>query len=255
MSVGQLTEAAAIAVTAPKLKIAAASTALPNPNRFTMMCWAQYTGVEVVGYSDLMTIRAPGEVLGCASHGVAGTRRFSLGDESSDLDGTRPIPVNEWHHFTMTAEDAVGTVVRCLGYLDGVQECSGTLVPPVTPDFVQLYNSRESNDDGAGVYVGNVCGLKIWTDVALSPSEIRREMWTYMAQRKAGLWACSPMISVDQRTHNYGGSAGIDWTTQSVYFEIGKVGVVQSEPAGVAWDARPSAAASTPPRRWILGSH
>lgn len=232
MSVGQLTTVLGISGTAPKMRILASSTTLPNPNRLTMMCWACHTGSTDDAYSDLLTLRAPGETWGFGSHVVSGTRRFQMGDELTDIDGARPIPDNEWHHYTMTAEDAVGTVTRVVGYLDGVEHMSGTLVPAVTPDLFSLFNSRESDVDPGGVWIGNLCGVKVWTDVVLTPAEIRREMWTYMAQRKAGLWVCAPLHHVNHRTRNMGGAAtGVDWTSLGTFFVAGS-----SEPAGVIWD-------------------
>ena len=231
MSVGQLTPILGISGDAPKLRILSSQTQLPNPLRLTFMCWACHTGGIDDAYSDLMTLRAPGETWGMGSHTVSGTRRFLMGDELTDIDGPRPIPDDEWHHYAMTAEDTSSTSNRVVGYLDGAEQASGTLVNPVTPNLIALCNSRESDDDPSGVWIGNLCAVKIWT-VQLTAEEIRREMWYYMPRKRAGLWACAPMTTVDTRTRNYGGAAGVDWTSLSIYFEQGS-----SDPESVIWDS------------------
>lgn len=229
MSVGQLTSVIGQGATSPKLKI---TTVFPDSGNFTVMCWAYHTGGTGDAYSDMFGITDTNDVIGMTLHAVGGVRKFSMGDLNSDIDGLRTIPDNEWNHYCITVTKVPGTGTRAIGYLNGVEHMSGSLINPVTPTQIEIFNSRASDTDSGGVWIGNITALKVWTGKALTPEEIRKEVWCYTPQRKLGLWAWSPMIDVDQRTANYGGLAGIDWTTQSTIWVAGS-----SNPGGVVWDA------------------
>jgi hypothetical protein len=228
MSVGQPTPVLNITAPAPKLSIAAE---LFDSGNFTAMCWAYHTGSIDDSYSDLIAISDNNDVIGMATWSNGSVRKFSMGDLNSDIIGPTTLNDNEWYHLTMTVTKVAGTGTRCIGYINGMEDMRGSLINPVTPLAARVWNSRASDDDAGGVWIGNMCGVKIWDGVALTPPEIRREMWTYMAGRKSGLWACSPLMALDMRTHNYGGRTNLDWTTASTFFAEGT-----SNPAGVAWD-------------------
>lgn len=227
MSVGQITSPSSLSGLTPKIKIA---TNLPAAARFTFMCWAMHTGGTPDAYSDIIAISDDNDVIGMTFHTVGSAKRFSMGDLGSDVDGSLDLPDNEWHHCALTVDDVTGSGTRAIGYLDGIQHLTGSLVNPPVPTFVQVFNSRSSDSDGGGVWIGYLAAVKIWTDVALTPAEIRREMWTYTPQRWTNLWAWTPLEDSNFRTHNYGGLAGTDWTTQSTFFVDGP------NPPGVLWD-------------------
>jgi len=235
MSLGQPNTVAQIvpATDAPKLYIASTSTKLHDSANFTMMCWALHTGGTADAYSDLMAISDNNDVVGMGTHSTGAQRVFNLGDLVTDVDGLRTIPDGQWMHFCMTASDIPGTSTRVTGFLNGVEHMTGSLINPATPLYVRVVNSRASADDPGGIWIGNICGVKIWDGVVLTPEEIEREMWTFMPQRWDNLWACSPMRTLDTRTHNYG-SSGVNWTSAGTYFAEGT-----NEPPGVTWDVMP----------------
>lgn len=226
MSLGQPHSVYAISTPpTPALRI---TTNLPNPTRFTAMCWAMHTGGNDATYSDLIAISDDNDAIGIGSHFTGSVRVFSLGDLLVDLETGTVFPDNEWHHCAFTMNDGG----RAIGYFDGVEAMRGALTYPVTPTFFSAFNSRSSNSDPGGCWIGNLSGLKVWNDVALSPAEIRREMWTLMPRRRNNIWALSPLIGLNFAGQNYAGLAGTDWTVQGVsYFADGT-----SEPAGVVWD-------------------
>jgi hypothetical protein len=211
----------------PKLKV---TSTMPNPGQFTLMAWAYHTGGTGDTYSDVFGITDLNDVIGMSFHTANGNKHFSIGDLNSDVDGP-VVPDNEWHHVCLAIGDIAGTGTRSIGYLDGLEAMSGSLINPVTPVFMSLFNSRASDTDASGCWIGNLCGFKIWNEVALTAEEIRREMWSYTPQRLNNLWGWSPMLGLAYRTHNYGGLAGQDWTSQSNWFAEGT-----NDPPGVVWD-------------------
>lgn len=240
MSVGQITNNPV--GTSPKLKIASTTV---NSGRFTAMCWAFHIGGTAEVYADMFTIREAGEVIGMTTHVVTGTRRLSMGDLTSDIDGAVPIADNRWYHFCMTSNDIAGTSTECIGYLNGVEHIRGTLVNPVTgPNDMVLFNSRESDTDGGAVWVGYMAAVKVWDNVALTPEEIRAEMWSYMPARLESLYALSPLEGLEYRVRNH---AGPDWATQSSFFTEGA-----ANPPGVSWDVPFSAQRRSPYSSSIL---
>lgn len=253
MSVGQPTAVLSIAGTAPKLSLDSGTAKMLDSGNFTAMCWGYHTGGGDDGYSDIIAISDNNDVIGMASHapvaGPGNPRVFSMGDLNSDIDGTTVIPDGTWQHYCMTVEKVPGTGTRAVGYLNGVQQMTGSLINPVTPLAVRVFNSRASTTDPGGVWIGNLCAVKIWDGIALTPAEIRREMWTYMARRRNNLYACSPMSSLGTRTHNYAGLASLDWTTISTFFQEGT-----SDPPGVMWDAFDGAALAPAPFATLSGT-
>jgi Concanavalin A-like lectin/glucanases superfamily len=250
MSVGQLTDDNVITGTTPKLQ---RTTNLPTPANFTYMVWACHTNGFVNDYQDIFGLSDTNNVIGLGLYnnvaGIPGSTDyyFNIGDLNSDVPGNRIIPDNQWNHYCLSIEDVPGTGTRAIGYLNGCEHVRGSLINAFPPTFMSNFNSRASDTDTGAVWTGNMCGLKIWEDRALTPEQIRKEMWCYMPVIRDGLWACSPWIDVNARTDNYG-IAGA-WSTQSVYFTTGS-----SDPAGVVWDqAEPRSL--TQIRRFILGTH
>jgi hypothetical protein len=121
--------------------------------------------------------------------------------------------------------DSGGQHVCAIGYLDGIEVARSTdteLVPPLFPDndcWLQLFNSRSSETDGGGVFIGHMAGLKVWNNVALTPAEIFAEMWSYWPVRRLDVWAVVPMINKASAGFNYVGS---DFTVQGVDFIDGR---------------------------------
>lgn len=228
MSLAQLTETFAIGAPTPKLKM---TTNILTTFRFTVMCWANHTGTGADAYQDLFGVTDLNDVCAMSLHTPGASRLFSLGDLNSDHDGITVIGNNEWHHYCMTVDDVSGTGTTCYGFVDGRPEIGPvSLINPIIPTFCSIWNTRASDSDPGGVFVGRACAFKIWDNLALDRTAVLQEMWYYMPQNMAGLYAFSPMSTVDYRTNVFLGRAGQDWTTQSALWTTGP------DPPGVIWD-------------------
>jgi hypothetical protein len=255
MSVGQPIAPGSVSTApTPKIKIEhSSSTApiLPNPVNLTIMLWALHTGGVVNSYNDLAGISDHGDVIGMTlKFPGTGSLIFSIGDNLNDWDSNVVIPDDTWHHFCFTTTPWNGAATRPAlgrGYVDGIEvvnslsgvgymtapDRTNTAAPPAGPAFISLFNTRASDNpgDATAVFQGNMCAVKIWTDTALTPEEIRREMWAFTPQRTTGLWAFSPLTNINTASHNYAGLANSNWTVQGTDLTTGS-----NSPAGVVWD-------------------
>jgi hypothetical protein len=250
VSLKQPTATGSVANPAPKLKLDQSSGVTLNSKVFTAMVWAYHTGGTTDAYQDIICVRdstigageSDDQIIGLGTHVPGSVRVLNVGDVDSDVDGVQAILDNEWHHFTLVCEltpDSGGQHVRAIGYLDGVEVVRSTdteLIPPLFPDsdcWLQLFNSRSSETDGGGCFVGSMAGLKVWSNVALTPAEIAAEMWSYMPVRTRDVWAVAPMINKASAGYNYG-VAG-NFTVQGADFVDGEL-----DPPGVSWNPPPS---------------
>jgi hypothetical protein len=248
VSLRQPTATGAVANPTPKLRLDQSSGNTLNSRVFTAMVWAYHTGGTSDAYQDIFAVRdntigggaSDDAIIGMGTHVPGSVRVLNIGDVDTDVDGVQTIPDNEWHHFTMVAEftpDVGGQGrARVIGYVDGIEHARSDdteLTTPLFPDsdcVIVLFNSRSSDTDGGGVFVGSMAGLKIWSNVALTPAEIAAEMRSYMPVRTRDVWAVLPMIDKASAGYNYG--VGGNFTVQGADFADGTL-----DPAGVAWDA------------------
>lgn len=242
-----------------------------NSQVFTAMVWAYHTGGVTDAYQDIISLRdstigagdSDDQVIGLGTKNVGGVRVMNVGDVDTDVDGVQTIPDNEWHHFALTGELTPNSTsppqrTRLTGYLDGIQVVRSSdteLTPPTFPDndcWLQLFNSRSSETDVGSVFVGHMAGLKVWSNVALTPAEIFCEMWSYMPVRTKDIFCVTPMQNEAMSKFNYMGL--IDFTVQGSDFADGVL-----DPPGVSWDApmirRLSDWFVTQGPRFILGTH
>jgi hypothetical protein len=242
-----VTNTGTLADPAPKLKLdqsgsGNAGTILSVPGAFTLMVWAHYIGGAGVTYRDILAVRdssvsgSPGtdQIVGVSRQEVGGVGMLNNGDVDSDAVGGR-LPDNEWHHITFTGEVVpTSQVLRLTSYLDGVVSARSSdteMLAPVFPNpscWIQLFNSRSSESDGTGVFIGYMAALKIWNNVALTPDEIRQEMWSYLPVRTKDIFAVNPLASKESAATDLVHPTG--WTVQGVDFATGAL-----EPPGVSW--------------------
>jgi hypothetical protein len=248
MSLSQPTALLSIGNPTPKLMFTQDSGQnLLNPTYFTAMMWVRHTGGTGDAYQDIFCVRDstiganPGDdqIVGIVSHFNGAARVVNVGDVDTDVDGTYGVADDEWHHWTMVCEPVVGIPdqVRATGYLDAIQHVRSSdteLIPPRFPGtdcWVQLFNTRSSNTDGSSVFIGQMAGLKMWNNVALTPEEIFAEMFSYTAVKQAHLWAVLPMRDLATAGFNL-----LDpdhpWLVQGADFTTSVL-----DPPGVAWDS------------------
>lgn len=252
-----VTNTGTLADPAPKLKLDQSSAAGSNPaailnssGPFTMTLWARYQGIGAgdalaVPYRDIISIRnsdsgggaGVDQIIGLVAHGLSDPdfRVVSVGDVDSDADGAIGIPYNEWHHFAWVCEEVPNpaTNIRQIGYMDGVEHtrsADNEMTPPVFPAnlcWIQLFNSRSSDSDGTGVYIGYLSGLKIW-NAALTPDEIRKEMWSFLPVRTKDIFACNPLTTRESAVNDL--IHATPWTVQGADIITSTL-----EPPGVQW--------------------
>lgn len=259
MSLAQNTATSGIGSPTPKLKLDQSANNVMSSRTFTAMVWAYHTGGAGDPYHDIFAVRdntigggnSDDQIVGMGTHSPSGTARVGLlGDVDTDVDGGQTIADNEWHHYTMVCEETplIGGQgrARAILYVDGVECCRSddtSLTTPLFPDsdcFIVFFNSRSSDTDGGGCWVGSMAGAKIWSNVALTPAEIAAEMWSYMPVRTKDIFAVLPMINKASAGFN---CVGPDFTVQGADFADGTL-----DPPGVAWEA-------PRPRGAVLGDY
>jgi hypothetical protein len=191
----------------PKLKLDQSSGVTLNSQVFTAMIWAYHTGGTSIAYQDILSVRdstigggdSDDQVVGYGLHVPGSILVPNLGDVDTDVDGSSDTE----------------------------------LTPPTFPDndcWLQVFNSRSSESDAGSVFIGHMAGLKVWSNVALTPAEIFAEMWSYWPVRRFDVWALVPMINKASAGFNYVGS---DFTVQGAEFVDGVL-----DPPGVSWSTR-----------------
>jgi hypothetical protein len=205
MSVALLTEAASYVGTTCKYTWA---TRFPTPTHFTAMCWGYLTGNSAT-YYDLFTTTDDGDVIALAAKLSGGNYFLNIGDLPSDSTSARSFTRNEWHHFAMTVQPN-GANNICNAYLDGILQVGpvNMQAPPISgATKFQFWNTRASDDDAGAQWVGYLAAFKCWDNVALNPTEIRREMRYWRAVRRQGLFTEVPCYDLDSRALETGGTA------------------------------------------------
>lgn len=274
MALAQNTARGAAADPSPKLKMDQSTNVVLNSDFYTMMVWA-YSSVAAIGdgaYADIMCVRdstvggdpSDDKVVAIYHKDVSTNWIVSMGDDVEDIDGGVRVPANQWRHYTLVSQDMPTQEVCITSYLDGAQQRRALdavtdVTPPIFPNndcFIQLFNSRSSASDSSSIWQGHMAGFKCWNNVALTPEEIRREMWTYVPIRKAGLYSALPMIN---KAHSVFDLTGKTWTVTGADFADSNF-----NPPGVQWEAPISRRFQTyynpawfvdPPPRYILGTH
>jgi hypothetical protein len=188
---------------------------------WTIMGWA-WVSNQVNEYHDALSFE---DTIGIGLHTVGGTRRFSIGSNTADYDGTTAIALNRWYHIALVRSGTSYTL-----YLDGVVERTAT--DSVTPNPHYLIGRWSSA--GSGTWIGRVAHVKIW-EQALTADQVRVEMRT-ATWRVARPKAWYPLWAPGSQTEDWSGN-GLTLTVS------GTTADADGPPVGSWW--RPALAVST----------
>lgn len=223
------------------------TTDLPSIATFTMMTW-----LKILNRSTDANQKTP---IFFRNNGAGNTEwigTYIKNDNSTTItrlmmDATATAPVlgstltitPNWHHITLTRSGDVYTT-----YLNGVQDIQFTDASTITNTRL-YYGGNDFLDpvDAPAIEIG-VC--KIWDGVALTETEILREMTVIRPVRYENIHAWHPMWSFTAiNIRDYSGN-GFNWTEQGVIASV--KGPHISFGGSHIW-------VQLPQRRWILGTH
>jgi Concanavalin A-like lectin/glucanases superfamily len=182
------------------------TTALPGITLFTLCGWFRKS-VDTGAWATLFYYgQNPGSLSFYLGLGTGGTT-VVLSDDATSYDGTTVPALGSWVHLAMVvAGTGAGQFVA---YVNGVQEITAPGKASIVGEVIIV-----GQDPGNEPFNGSVAAIKIWA-AALTPDEMKAEMWQYLPVRTAGLVSWHPFL-LQTDTDQYGASwtAGGTLTTE-----------------------------------------
>lgn len=151
------------------------------------------------------------------------TNTWLVWDGDSSHTGSA-VSTLTWYHLTLVVP-TLGGGGAVLGYVNATLDITASsLDPAVTSEELWV-----GNDHDAEVWIGRAAGVKCWSGVALTATEIRTEMQQYVPVRWANLYGFWPLWSAADAANDYGASARA-WTVGGT--------LVTSEGPPIPWNVK-----------------